>query len=101
MTEEEATIETVKLFGEDSFTEFDDLGGLNRYYVGPLPTTPGPYTGFMGYSFEEALKFAKLSSLTDECNRCWHTRGSHDCPGSVHGECTHYGCDCDAFVEEK
>lgn len=64
MTEAEATIETVKLFGEDSFTEFDDAGGMERYYVGRLPTDPGPYTGFMGFSWEEALEFAELSRNT-------------------------------------
>lgn len=63
MTEAEAASETIKLFGEDSFTEFDDAGGIDRYYVGVLPTTPGPYTGFMGFSWEEALEFAKRSRL--------------------------------------
>jgi len=59
MTEEEARVETIKLFGQDSFTEFDDFGGINRYYIGALPKSPGPYTGFMGRSWEEALDFAK------------------------------------------
>jgi hypothetical protein len=35
MTEEEARVETIKLFGEDSFTEFDDYGGIDR----PFATT--------------------------------------------------------------
>jgi hypothetical protein len=58
MTEEEARAETIKLFGEDSFTEFDDYGGIDRYYVGALPKLPGPYKGFMGFSWEEALGYA-------------------------------------------
>lgn len=61
MTEEEATIATKDLFGEDSFTEADDTGGVMRYYVGALPTIAGPYQGFMGYSWEEALSFARTS----------------------------------------
>lgn len=59
MTEEDALTETKKLFGEDSFAEFDDAGGIDRYYVGALPKSPGPYTGFMGFSWEEALTFAR------------------------------------------
>lgn len=101
MTEEKARAVTVELFGEGSFTEFDDAGGIDRYYVGALPTESGPYTGFMGFSWEEALELARLSRLTDECARCWHTRGAHDCPGSDHGECTHYGCGCDSFAENS
>jgi len=100
MTEAEATIETIKLFGEDSFTEFDDAGGMDRYYVGALPSEQGPYVGFMGFSWEEALGFAKLSKRIDECARCWHVRGAHG-PSSDHGECTHYGCDCHSFANEK
>lgn len=61
MSEEEATIETKRLFGEDSFTEFDDDGPGRRFYVGACPTEPGAYQGFMGYSWEEALSFAKAS----------------------------------------
>lgn len=59
MNEEEARTETIKLFGEDSFTEFDDNGPGRRYYVGACPTSPGPYQGFMGYRWEEALMYAK------------------------------------------
>ncbi len=59
MREQEAKLETVKLFGNDSFTERDFTGGLTRYYVGPLPKTPGPYTGYMGFSWEEALDHAR------------------------------------------
>lgn len=61
MTFEEATAETKKLFGEDSFTEQDDHAGAHgmRYYVGKTPTSPGAYEGFMGFSWEEALEFAK------------------------------------------
>lgn len=59
MTEEQARIETVKLFGEDSFTETDDEGEIIRYYVGACPKTAGPYQGFMGFSWKEALDFAK------------------------------------------
>lgn len=61
MTEEEARAETIKLFGEDSFTEFDDQGGMDRYYVGSLPASPGAYRGFMGFSWEEALNYAAVS----------------------------------------
>lgn len=62
MTIEEATAETKKLFGEDSFTEFDDDGPEGRrYYVGGCPTEPGTYPGFMGYSWEEALDLARKS----------------------------------------
>ncbi len=61
MTEDEAIAETKKLFGEDSFTEFDDAGGIDRYYVGALPSSPGPYIGFMGFSWEEAVGLAKAS----------------------------------------
>jgi hypothetical protein len=61
MTEEEARQETKKLFGEDSFTEIDEpsQGQPARYYVGRLPTHPGPYTGYMGHSWEQALTYAK------------------------------------------
>jgi hypothetical protein len=59
MREHEARTETIKLYGEDSFTERDFTGGLTRYYVGQLPKTPGPYTGFMGFSWEEALYHAR------------------------------------------
>lgn len=59
MTEEEARAKTIKLFGEDSFTEFDGAGGMNRYYVGALPKTPGSYQGFMGFSWEEVLGIAR------------------------------------------
>lgn len=62
MTEDEARIETIAIFGEDSFTELDDFGGIDRYYVGALPKLPGPYTGFMGRSWEEALSFAEGSA---------------------------------------
>lgn len=58
MTEVEARKQTIKLFGEDSFTERDFSGGLTRFYVGPLPKKPGKYTGFMGFSWEEALRHA-------------------------------------------
>ena len=61
MTEDEAIKETKALFGEDSFTEFDDQeSGQRRYYVGRCPSTPGPYQGFMGFSWEEVLAFARV-----------------------------------------
>jgi hypothetical protein len=59
MTPDEAEAETIKLFGEDSFTESDDSGEVPRYYVGACPKSPGAYTAFMGFSWEEALDFAK------------------------------------------
>ena len=59
MTQEEATVETKKLFGEDSFTEHDDQVPGRRYYVGQCPIFAGAYTGFMGYSWEAALAQAK------------------------------------------
>lgn len=64
MTYEEAKAETVKIFGDDSFTESDndDFGNM-RYYVGACPTSPGPYRGFMGSSWEQALDFARQSSI--------------------------------------
>jgi hypothetical protein len=55
MTIAEAVEETIKLFGEDSFSEQEG----ERFYVGKLPTVPGPYRGFMGFSWEEALDFAR------------------------------------------
>lgn len=58
MTEEEAKVETVKLFGSDSFAEHDDEGEGRRYYVGACPTEPGAYQGFMGFSWEQALQLA-------------------------------------------
>lgn len=58
MTEEEARVETIKLFGPDSFTEFDDDGECRRFYVGACPTEPGVYQGFMGFSWAQALLFA-------------------------------------------
>jgi hypothetical protein len=62
MTYEQARVETKALFGEDSFTEFDDEGAEGtRYYVGECPLVAGVYTGFMGYSWEEALDLAKKS----------------------------------------
>ena len=63
MTEKQARIETIKLFGEDSFTEVDRNENLTRYYVGRCPTEPGPYTGFMAFSWEEALEQASNCSL--------------------------------------
>lgn len=62
MEYEEAELETIKLFGEDSFTESDDHGSQVRYYVGACPKTPGSYKGFMGFSWEEALNLAKEST---------------------------------------
>jgi len=64
MTPEEAEVETIKLFGEDSFTESDDHGKRVRYYVGACPKIPGPYQGFMGFSWEEALDMARESFIT-------------------------------------
>ncbi len=58
MDEFEARAKTIELFGVDSFTEFDDEGGLDRYYVGALPSRPGVYSGAMGFSWEEALEVA-------------------------------------------
>lgn len=59
MTEEEARIKTLDLFGEDSFTEWDtDPTGAMRFYVGACPREPGTYQGAMGFSWEEALKIA-------------------------------------------
>lgn len=70
MTLEEAEVETVKIFGEDSFAETD---GDGRFYVGRLPTVEGKYTGYMGSSWERALAGAKgnlklprtVGSITD------------------------------------
>lgn len=60
--EVEAIVETKKLFGEDSFTEYDDEGPEGRrFYVGQCPKEPGTYPGFMGYSWEEALELARAS----------------------------------------
>ena len=59
MTQEEATAETKKLFGEDSFTEHDDQVPGRRYYVGRCPIEAGVYRGFMGYSWEGALRCAR------------------------------------------
>jgi len=76
MTLEEAERETVRLFGEDSFTEEED----GRYYVGALPTVPGPYQGFMGFSWEEALKFAdhSMSNGIDISKLRWtKSKGAH------------------------
>lgn len=61
---EEAEAETIKLFGEDSFTESDDGGSEGpRYYVGKCPDSPGAYQGFMGFSWEEALGFARAAKV--------------------------------------
>jgi len=59
VTHKQATLETKKLFGEDSFTEYDDGERSRRYYVGRCPTSPGVYQGFMGYSWEEVLDYAR------------------------------------------
>jgi len=62
MTYKKAVAETIKLFGEDSFTERDEREGTHRYrryYVGECPKSPGVYQGFMGYSWEEALAHAR------------------------------------------
>lgn len=61
MTQEEAFIETEKMFGKDSVAEVDRGQAVTRYYVGECPKTPGPYTGFMGFSWEQALEFARES----------------------------------------
>jgi len=55
----EAVIETKSLFGEDSFTESDYQTENRRYYVGACPKSPGVYQGFMGFSWREALDYAK------------------------------------------
>ena len=65
MTYEEAVIETENLFGEDSFAECDDQendNGTKRYYVGACPKWAGVYQGFMGFSWEEALRYAKRNA---------------------------------------
>lgn len=64
MTNKEAEQETIKLFGEDSFTESDIApdGEHSRYYVGACPSISGIYKGYMGFSWEEALEFARLDS---------------------------------------
>lgn len=60
MTDQQAEQEAVKIFGKDSFAEFDDEGPSGRrFYVGACPTEAGLYTGFMGYSWEEALELAR------------------------------------------
>ncbi len=62
MTHEEAVIEAKSLFGEDSFAECDEQEndqGIRRYYVGPCPKSPGMYLGSMGFSWREALDYAK------------------------------------------
>lgn len=62
MTYKKAVLETKKLFGEDSFTERDEVNHkhrFRRYYVGKCPKSPGAYQGFMGYSWEEALALAR------------------------------------------
>ena len=55
MIEKEAIEKAKRIFGVDSFAEFDDQG---RYYVGKCPEYPGAYIGYMGYSWEEAFKLA-------------------------------------------
>jgi len=69
MTEEEARAATIELFGNDSFTEYDDEGEGRRYYVGACPTEPGCYTGYMGFSWEEALDQARahLDQQRSDC----------------------------------
>jgi len=61
MNIEQAEVETREIFGPDSFTETDEAyaNGQTRYYVGACPTVPGEYRGFMGFSWEEALGFAR------------------------------------------
>ncbi len=59
MTEAEAELEAKRLFGEDSFAEYDDEQQNRRYYIGACPKLPGEYTGFMGFSWEEAFNYAK------------------------------------------
>lgn len=69
MTYEEAILETRKLFGDDSFAECDDQendNGIKRYYVGRCPKLPGIYQGYMGFSWEEALDYAKGHKVPDE-----------------------------------
>lgn len=65
MTQEKAAIEAEKLLGKDFFAECDCQFGerlmMNRrYYVGTRPKTPGPYHAYMGFSWEEALQYAKM-----------------------------------------
>jgi len=55
MTDQEAEIKAARVFGEHGFAETD---GDGRYYVGVLPTIPGPYRGYMGRSYEEAFTLA-------------------------------------------
>jgi len=56
MTFEQAEIEVIRLFGEDNFMEHDEEEG--KYYIGEMPREAGAYTGYMGYSWEEAILFA-------------------------------------------
>ena len=58
MSQTDALKETKKMFGEDSFAEFDD-DKKRRFYVGACPKLPGAYLGFMGFSWQEALDYAK------------------------------------------
>lgn len=60
MTNKEAEIQTEAIFGKDSFAECDDQEQNRRYYVGRCPKMAGAYVGFMGYSWEEALRYAKV-----------------------------------------
>lgn len=60
MTENEARSKTIELFGEDSFTEEDDFGGITRFYVGALPREAGAYIGYMGFSWEQVLDLAEV-----------------------------------------
>ena len=92
MTEEKAVAETKKIFGEDSFTEFDNHGGIDCYYVGALPTSPGPYRGFMGFSWEEALAFAR-DELCQECKQGW-TCEKHSGTPWPHDDCPGPGMPC-------
>lgn len=55
MTEKDAIRIAEQRFGKDSFAEYDVPEEGRRYYVGPCPKRPGPYIGYMGFSWEEAF----------------------------------------------
>lgn len=59
MTQREAEAETKMIFGESSFTECEVDGEVFKYYVGAIPKDPGRYEGYMGFSWDQALEFAR------------------------------------------
>ena len=72
MTHEEAVKRAEEIMGANCFVECTDAnidvsveGDPQTFYVGKMPVKAGLYIGFMGYTWEEALKAAEEHYATN------------------------------------